>query len=180
MSDKQETSPRGRGRGRGRGGRRSGTSVGEDEAGADSPKHGRVLSEEEKADFVSYQQEMDQRRDRYERIVKLSRDLIIECKRIIFQLHRFPTAKTPEEKEMDQRRDRYERIVKLSRDLIIECKRIIFQLHRFPTAKTPEEKENLLSEVGGRLDDVRNKIIHGIAVELRGQDHYYYAKSYVW
>lgn len=42
--------------------------------------------------------EMDERRDRYERIVKLSRDVNIECKRIIFHLHRTATAKTPEDR----------------------------------------------------------------------------------
>uniref|UniRef100_A0A915Q340 Translin family protein n=1 Tax=Setaria digitata TaxID=48799 RepID=A0A915Q340_9BILA len=42
---------------------------------------------------------MDERRDRYERIVKQSRDVIIECKRIIFQLHRIITADTSVDKE---------------------------------------------------------------------------------
>lgn len=42
--------------------------------------------------------EMDERRDRYERIVKLSRDVIIECKRIIFQLHRIVVSDTPKNK----------------------------------------------------------------------------------
>lgn len=41
---------------------------------------------------------MDERRDRYERIVKLSRDVIIEAKRIIFQLHRIVVVDTLENK----------------------------------------------------------------------------------
>ncbi|VDO48714.1 unnamed protein product [Brugia timori] len=59
---------------------------GNDDVG--SLKCQRIITEEEKKDFISYQKEMDERRDRYERIVKQSRDVIIECKRIIFQLHR--------------------------------------------------------------------------------------------
>ncbi|VDP20920.1 unnamed protein product [Onchocerca flexuosa] len=66
--------------------------------GVSSSRYQRTLTEEEKNDFVNYQKEMDERRDRYERIVKLSRDVIIECKRIIFQLHRTVTVNTSEDK----------------------------------------------------------------------------------
>jgi len=38
--------------------------------------------------FRTYQSELDDRHDRYERIVKLSRDITIESKRTIFLLHR--------------------------------------------------------------------------------------------
>ena len=38
--------------------------------------------------FRSYQQELDERHDKYERIVKLSRDITVESKRAIFLLHR--------------------------------------------------------------------------------------------
>lgn len=37
--------------------------------------------------FLDYSKQLDDRHDRYERIVKLSRDITIESKRIIFSLH---------------------------------------------------------------------------------------------
>ncbi|MFH4981327.1 hypothetical protein AB6A40_008036 [Gnathostoma spinigerum] len=45
-------------------------------------------SQSGKEAFIRYRQELDDRYDRYERIVKVSRDITIESKRIIFQLHR--------------------------------------------------------------------------------------------
>ncbi|NWH57235.1 TSNAX protein, partial [Geococcyx californianus] len=42
--------------------------------------------------FKSFQQELDTRHDKYERLVKLSRDITIESKRTIFLLHRFISA----------------------------------------------------------------------------------------
>lgn len=38
-------------------------------------------------DFLKYQSELDNKHDRHERLVKLSRDITIESKRIIFLLH---------------------------------------------------------------------------------------------
>lgn len=38
--------------------------------------------------FKGFQLELDQKHDKYERIVKLSRDITIESKRAIFMLHR--------------------------------------------------------------------------------------------
>ncbi|XP_071480457.1 translin-associated protein X-like [Diadema antillarum] len=38
--------------------------------------------------FKGYQAELDRKHDKYERLVKLSRDITIESKRIIFLLHR--------------------------------------------------------------------------------------------
>lgn len=37
--------------------------------------------------FLSYRQDLDDKHDRYEKIVKMSRDITIETKRIIFLLH---------------------------------------------------------------------------------------------
>ncbi|KAL3286524.1 hypothetical protein HHI36_001029 [Cryptolaemus montrouzieri] len=37
--------------------------------------------------FLDFSKELDDKHDRYERIVKLSRDITIESKRIIFTLH---------------------------------------------------------------------------------------------
>lgn len=38
--------------------------------------------------FLAFQQELDARHDKYERLVKLSRDITVESKRTIFLLHR--------------------------------------------------------------------------------------------
>lgn len=40
-------------------------------------------------DSAAFQLELDTRHDKYERLVKLSRDITIESKRTIFLLHRF-------------------------------------------------------------------------------------------
>uniref|UniRef100_A0A674H134 DISC1 scaffold protein n=1 Tax=Taeniopygia guttata TaxID=59729 RepID=A0A674H134_TAEGU len=47
--------------------------------------------------FKSFQLELDTRHDKYERLVKLSRDITIESKRTIFLLHRFTSAPNGEE-----------------------------------------------------------------------------------
>ncbi|KAL3997696.1 Translin family protein [Acanthocheilonema viteae] len=98
MSDVQASTWKSHGRGRGRNKRSHDNSTGDDEF-ASSSRYQRSITEEEKKDFISYQKEMDERRDRYERIVKLSRDVIIECKRIIFQLHRIVVVDTSEKRE---------------------------------------------------------------------------------
>lgn len=41
--------------------------------------------------FMDYGKQLDERHDRYERIVKLGRDVTIESKRIIFLLHNVNT-----------------------------------------------------------------------------------------
>lgn len=45
------------------------------------------------AAFRNYSQELDDKHDRYERIIKISRDITIESKRIIFLLHTMDTKK---------------------------------------------------------------------------------------
>uniref|UniRef100_A0A9L0TPT2 Translin-associated protein X n=2 Tax=Equus caballus TaxID=9796 RepID=A0A9L0TPT2_HORSE len=42
--------------------------------------------------FKSFQQELDARHDKYERLVKLSRDITVESKRTIFLLHRITSS----------------------------------------------------------------------------------------
>ncbi|EJW82188.1 translin family protein [Wuchereria bancrofti] len=93
MSEEQDGSIKSYGRGRGRT-KRGHDSFADSNDDAGSLKCQRTISEEEKSISSVTKKlsgkflEMDERRDRYERIVKLSRDIIIECKRIIFQLHR--------------------------------------------------------------------------------------------
>lgn len=45
--------------------------------------------------FCKYQQELDEKHDRHERIVKLSRDITVESKRAIFLLHRASGSNDP-------------------------------------------------------------------------------------
>ncbi|XP_050997782.1 LOW QUALITY PROTEIN: translin-associated protein X-like [Acomys russatus] len=47
--------------------------------------------------FKSFQQELDARHDKYERLVKLSRDITVESKRTIFLLHRITSSPDMEE-----------------------------------------------------------------------------------
>lgn len=47
--------------------------------------------------FKSFQQELDARHDKYESLVKLSRDITVESKRTIFLLHRITSAHDMEE-----------------------------------------------------------------------------------
>ncbi len=47
--------------------------------------------------FLSFQKELDQRYDKRERLIKLSRDTTIISKRVIFQLHRFSEGAKGEE-----------------------------------------------------------------------------------
>lgn len=47
--------------------------------------------------FKSFQQELDARHDKYERLVKLSRDITVESKRTIFLLHRITSEPNMEE-----------------------------------------------------------------------------------
>ncbi|XP_033104897.1 translin-associated protein X-like isoform X2 [Anneissia japonica] len=53
----------------------------------------------------SYQKELDEKHDKYERLVKLSRDVTIESKRVIFLLHRISSEDTCEAilKEADEK-----------------------------------------------------------------------------
>ncbi|XP_062285879.1 translin-associated protein X [Scomber scombrus] len=47
--------------------------------------------------FRVFQQELDTKHDKYERLVKISRDVTIESKRTIFLLHRVTNVQDPEE-----------------------------------------------------------------------------------
>uniref|UniRef100_A0A3B4ZJM2 Translin-associated protein X n=1 Tax=Stegastes partitus TaxID=144197 RepID=A0A3B4ZJM2_9TELE len=47
--------------------------------------------------FLIFQQELDTKHDKYERLVKISRDVTIESKRTIFLLHRMTNVPDPED-----------------------------------------------------------------------------------
>ncbi|XP_013920333.1 PREDICTED: translin-associated protein X isoform X1 [Thamnophis sirtalis] len=71
----------------------------------DSFPHGQRREEKDSINFSSsimtsfkmFQLELDTRHDKYERLVKLSRDITIESKRTIFLLHRISSASNVEE-----------------------------------------------------------------------------------
>lgn len=52
--------------------------------------------------FRKYATELNDKHDRYERIVKLSRDITIESKRLIFLLHTIDIRKTTNQKTLDE------------------------------------------------------------------------------
>ncbi|KAM9847568.1 translin-associated protein X [Aulostomus maculatus] len=82
------------------------------------------------AAFKAFQKELDTRHDKYERLVKLSRDITIESKRTIFLLHRVTTVPDTEEvvNEADVKLDGVrQKIGQIAEELRGED---IFQFHR--------------------------------------------------
>ncbi|XP_040553042.1 translin-associated protein X isoform X2 [Gallus gallus] len=80
--------------------------------------------------FKSFQLELDTRHDKYERLVKLSRDITIESKRTIFLLHRYISAPNGEEvlNESEVKLDAVRRKIKqVAQELIGED---MYQFHR--------------------------------------------------
>ncbi|KFO98016.1 Translin-associated protein X, partial [Calypte anna] len=80
--------------------------------------------------FKSFQLELDTRHDKYERLVKLSRDITIESKRTIFLLHRFTSAPNGEEilSESEVKLDAVRRKIKqVAQELVGED---MYQFHR--------------------------------------------------
>ncbi|XP_061402850.1 translin-associated protein X [Musca vetustissima] len=61
--------------------------------------------------FQSYAIELDAKHDRYERIVKMSRDITIESKRIIFLLHSIDVRKNNKQKVLEEARTRLEKVI---------------------------------------------------------------------
>lgn len=68
-----------------------------------------VVTDEDNPVVISFRQyatELCEKHDRYERIIKLSRDITIESKRLIFLLHTVDTRKPNHEKILDEARSR--------------------------------------------------------------------------
>ncbi|XP_073821202.1 translin associated factor X [Musca autumnalis] len=61
--------------------------------------------------FQSYAIELDAKHDRYERIVKMSRDITIESKRIIFLLHSIDIRKNNKQKVLEEAQTRLEKVI---------------------------------------------------------------------
>uniref|UniRef100_A0ACB8GAT6 Uncharacterized protein n=1 Tax=Sphaerodactylus townsendi TaxID=933632 RepID=A0ACB8GAT6_9SAUR len=89
--------------------------------------------------FKAFQLELDTRHDKYERLVKLSRDITIESKRTIFLLHRITSAPNREEilMESEAKLDGVrQKIKQIAQELMGED---IYQFHR---AISPGRYEN--------------------------------------
>ncbi|VDK77372.1 unnamed protein product [Litomosoides sigmodontis] len=146
-----------------------------------SSRYQRIITEDEKKDFVNYQKEIDERRDRYEKIVKLSRDVIIECKRIIFQLHRIVVVDTPKNKAAKLFLALYVFVPLYRISFIHNTADFTVILGGGKLIINPDlSSEEILKEADKRLDEVRCKMFRQIAKELCNLDQYYYIKSYDW
>ncbi|KAH8295252.1 hypothetical protein KR018_009117 [Drosophila ironensis] len=64
--------------------------------------------------FTKYSAELTQKHDRHERIVKLSRDITIESKRIIFLLHSIDPRKQNKEKVLEEARQRLSKLLSVN------------------------------------------------------------------
>uniref|UniRef100_A0ACB8GCF3 Uncharacterized protein n=1 Tax=Sphaerodactylus townsendi TaxID=933632 RepID=A0ACB8GCF3_9SAUR len=92
-----------------------------------------------KLSIGTFQLELDTRHDKYERLVKLSRDITIESKRTIFLLHRITSAPNREEilMESEAKLDGVrQKIKQIAQELMGED---IYQFHR---AISPGRYEN--------------------------------------
>ncbi|CAL8258197.1 unnamed protein product [Lota lota] len=93
------------------------------------------------AAFKVFQQELDTKHDKHERLVKISRDITIESKRTIFLLHRVTSVTDVESvlKESDVKLDAVrQRIAQIAEELRGED---IYQFHRAFTAGIQEYVE---------------------------------------
>lgn len=64
--------------------------------------------------FQEYAWELDDKHDRYERIVKLSRDITIEAKRIIFLLHTIDGRKNNRSKVLEEAEQRLTKVIEIN------------------------------------------------------------------
>uniref|UniRef100_A0A2M4ARS9 Putative translin associated factor x n=1 Tax=Anopheles triannulatus TaxID=58253 RepID=A0A2M4ARS9_9DIPT len=103
----------GRSGGRGGGGG-SGTGGGGRRGGRDGQNAGSAVSLDETnpiiQSFRGYARELDAKHDRHERIVKCSRDITIESKRIIFLLHTIDPRKNNDAKVCEEAKQRLENL----------------------------------------------------------------------
>ncbi|KAM7385838.1 hypothetical protein PAMP_001893 [Pampus punctatissimus] len=134
------------------------------------------------AAFKVFQQELDTKHDKYERLVKISRDVTIESKRTIFLLHRVTSVPDPEDilNEADVKLDGVrQKIGQIAEELRGE------DIHQFHRAFTPGVQEYVeavsfqhyirhrslisLEEINARLVFMRAEKDSGEAVPLGAQ-----------
>ncbi|KAG5670963.1 hypothetical protein PVAND_001192 [Polypedilum vanderplanki] len=61
--------------------------------------------------FKEYSKELDNKHDRHERLVKISRDITIEAKRIIFLLHNIDARKNNKERVLTEAKERIDKLI---------------------------------------------------------------------
>ena len=147
-----------------RGGRRGG-SRGKNQRGNSSKRSEKSSNEESEKNnpfFVQFKNHaafLDRRHDKRERLVKLSRDITIESKRIIFLLHRIKQL-PKEDKEEAEDNDQ----ASSDQDICID--------------KGNEEEDKILNEAEDRLKVLETDTWRQVATELVNEDPFMYLRSY--
>ncbi|KAM8952949.1 translin-associated protein X [Pelodytes ibericus] len=115
--------------------------------------------------FKSFQNELDARHDKYERLVKLGRDITIESKRTIFILHRFISTPNKDEvlTEAETKLDAVrQKIKQIAQELVGED---LYQYHRAFTPGLQEYVEAvtfqhfIITRSLLRLEDINKQLI---------------------
>ncbi|XP_076961213.1 translin-associated protein X isoform X3 [Callospermophilus lateralis] len=125
--------------------------------------------------FKSFQQELDARHDKYERLVKLSRDITVESKRTIFLLHRI-TRCLPWSSQLIY-------LGPVPKEILVANSRchsrgvavIDVPLCILSSISAPDMEE-ILTESEVKLDGVRQKILQ-VAQELSGEDMHQFHRA---
>ena len=143
-----------------RGGRRGGSRGGSNQRGNNSKA---VETEADKKNpfftqFKGHAAFLDKRHDKKERVVKLSRDITIESKRIIFLLHRI--KQLPE----DEKENSEENATSLDDNSLSDNK--------------IEEADKIFQEADGRLKELEADLWRQVATELADEDNFYYLRAY--
>ena len=90
--------------------------------------------------FQEYRKELDEKHDRHERIVKLSRDCTIHSKRVIFMLHRVSGNASEKEKIITEAEDKLRAdILPRLKSIALEMKGLDPRLHHYAYAPGVEE-----------------------------------------
>ncbi|ALC47494.1 Trax [Drosophila busckii] len=90
--------------------------------------------------FRSYASELDGKHDRHERILKLSRDITIESKRIIFLLHSIDSRKQNKEKVLEEAQQRLKKLIEVNfRAIALELREQ--DVYQFRNAYSPGLQE---------------------------------------
>ncbi|TDG51384.1 hypothetical protein AWZ03_002179 [Drosophila navojoa] len=90
--------------------------------------------------FRSYASELDAKHDRHERILKLSRDITIESKRIIFFLHSIDSRKQNKAKVLEEAQQRLKKLIEVNfRAIALELRNQ--DVYQFRAAYSPGLQE---------------------------------------
>ena len=140
----------GRGGNRGTNQRGSGSKVADTEAEKNNPFF---------AQFKDHAAFLDKRHDKRERLVKLSRDITIESKRIIFLLHRIKQLPNDENNEEPE-------------------ENVEGSIDNTAGDTRTEESDKIFQEAEGRLKELELDLWAQVATELADEDDFLYLRSY--